>query len=56
MCRKKAKHFIRCVDYKDRDNGLWSVKGPYASEQEALKACSNYIRVDLENRRAILIK
>lgn len=56
MFGRKKKHFIHCVDYKEHENGLWFVKGPYASAQEALKACGDYIRVDLENRRAILIE
>lgn len=55
MFGRKKKHYIHCVDYKD-ENDLWFVQGPYASKQEALKACGDYIRVDLENRRAILIE
>jgi len=56
MFGRKKKHFIRCVDYKEHENDLWFIQGPYASKQEALKACSDYIREDLENRRAILIE
>ena len=56
MFGRKKKHYIRCVDYKEHENDLWFIQGPYASKQEALKACSDYIRVDLENRRAILIE
>ena len=56
MFGRKKKYYIKCLDFKEHDDGLWVVRGPYSSEQEALKACGDYIRIDLENRRAILVK
>lgn len=51
-----GKYAVECTDYEGNEEGTRFTLGLYDTVGEALQACGDYIRYDLENRRAIVVK